>query len=190
MKKTHFTAIVSTFMLFILWTSCKKSEKAVAPPDPGNEFLTTVELIATNASDASDVQTAKWVKINPDDTSAPDISAAYLNLKPNSVYNVDVKFLDETQSPAEDITEEIEERANYHLVCFDVASNLNLTIVRTDHDSNNPPLEVGLENQFTTGNVSSGNLEVTLHHQPNLKNGDCAPGSIDADVNFTINILN
>jgi len=188
MKKVHIVLLMSVMTCLLFWTSCKKEEQAVAPPEPGNEFLTTVELVATNANDPADVQTGKWVKLNPDDTSAPDISQAFLNLKKNAVYHVAVSFLDETQTPAEDVTEEIRERQNYHLVCFDIAPGLDLTVHRTDHDTNTPALEVGLEADFTTGDAGSGDLEVTLHHQPNVKNGDCAPGSIDADVNFTINI--
>jgi hypothetical protein len=188
MKKRNLVFMTTIATLLIFWTACNKKEQAVAPPVPGNEFLTTVELVATNAADPTDTQTAKWVKLNPDDTSAPDISHAKLNLKKNANYNVQVKFLDETKTPAEDITSEIQDRENYHLVCFTIAAGLNLTVTRTDHDTNNPPLEVGLQDLFAAGAASSGNLEVVLHHQPNVKNGDCAPGSIDADVNYTVNI--
>jgi len=188
MKKTRIILLTTAITLTAFWSSCKKDEKAVAPPVPENEFLTTVELVVTNAANPSDVQTAKWEKLNPDDTTAPDLSHAFLNLKQNATYNVAVKFLDATQTPVADITGEIQDRANYHLICFGIASGLNLQATRTDHDNNTPPLEVGLQDVFTTGGASSGNLEVTLHHQPNVKNGDCAPGSIDADVNFTVTI--
>lgn len=187
-KKSILSCSIIIAIIAIFAVSCNK-EQAVAPPNPDNEFITTVELVATNASDATDVQTAKWVKLNPNDTSAPNLTQAFLNLKANAVYNVAVKFLDETKTPVSDITSEILARENYHIICFGVASALNLTVKRTDHDTNTPTaFEVGLQDAFTTTAASSGNLEVTLHHQPNVKNGDCAPGSIDADVNFTINI--
>jgi hypothetical protein len=171
-------------MLF--WNACKKEEKAVSPPVPGNEFLTSVKLIATNTTDSTDIQTAKWAQI--DQNVAPDTSLAHLTLKKDKVYNVQVLFLDETKTPASDITADIHDRANYHLICFLMASGLNLTVTRLDHDGNTPPLEVGLTDNFTTGGISSGNLEVVLHHQPNVKNGDCDRGSVDADVNFRITI--
>jgi hypothetical protein len=187
-KKSILSWTSLVVILAIFAASCKK-EQAVAPPNPDNELITTVELVATNTSDATDVQTAKWVKLNPNDTTAPDLSKAFLNLKANAVYNVVVKFLDETKTPVSDITTEILARENYHLICFGVGSALNLTVKRTDHDTNAPtPFEVGLQDAFTTTAASTGNLEVTLHHQPNVKNGDCAPGSVDADVNFNINI--
>lgn len=188
MKKQHIILLTTGITLATMWSACNKQEQAVAPPVPGNEFITTVELVATNAADPADVDTAKWVKLDPTDTTAPNLTKAFLNLKKNATYNVQVLFLDETQTPAADVTAEIKERENYHLICFGIAAGLNLSVQRTDHDTNNPPLEVGLQDQFTTGAASNGNLEVTLHHQPNVKNGDCAPGSIDADVNYTINI--
>lgn len=167
---------------------CKKEEKTVSPPLPGNEFLTTVRLIATNTADANDVQVASvtdtTLVANPPDS----INHPGLTLKANSTYTVQVLFLDETTNPAGNVTEDIYDRRNYHLICFEVGGNANLSIIRTDKDTNNPPLEIGLQDKFTTGAASTGTLNLQLRHQPNAKNGDCAPGSSDADVNFDITI--
>ncbi len=187
MKKTARFATLLAVLIVVLH-ACSKDEKAVAPPVPGNEFLTTVQLKVTNAANPADVQTASWKDLTPDDPDGVDISKAVLNLKPNSTYKVEVLFLDETQSPAGDVTEEIKERQNYHLICFSNSAGLNLTVQRTDKDTNTPALEVGLEDQFTTGTASNGTLNIQLRHQPNLKNGSCEPGSTDADVDFTVNI--
>ncbi|MFT4061672.1 MAG: hypothetical protein QM642_04860 [Edaphocola sp.] len=186
MKKLR---ILTTMALAtILWAACNKDETKTSPEDPENEFMTTVRLVATNDADASDVQTASWVKLDPTDTAAPDLSNATLNLKANANYTLTVAFLDQSQTPEEDLTEEIWERRNYHLVCFEPAAALDVQITSTDHDDNAGQYRVGLTNALVTGAVSSGDLEVTLHHQPNVKNGDCAPGSVDADVHFTVNI--
>jgi len=174
--------------LVIFWSACNKQEKAVAPPVPGNEFITTLKLVATNVADSTDMVSCAWTKLNPNDTSAPDTSLAHMKLRANAVYNVKVMVLDETKTPPLDITPEIQDRENYHLVCFTIAPGLNLSVQRTDHDTNTPQHEVGLADKFAAGSPSSGNLEVVLHHQPNVKNGDCNRGSIDIDVNFTIYI--
>lgn len=184
MKKIKLMLV--TVMTFgLLFHSCKKDETAVASPVPDNEFLTTVQLVVTNAADASDVQTVA-VKQLPD--LPPDYSHATLTLKANATYNVAVKFLDETTSPAGDVTEDIYARRNYHLICFTVGGSANLTVQRTDLDTNVPALQVGLQDKFTTGAAGNGTLNVRLRHQPNAKNGDCDPGSSDADVDFTVNI--
>jgi len=183
MKKSVFIlAIVAAFMFAV--NGCKKSETAVSPPVPGNEFLTTVQLIVTNSANAGDVQTVA-VKQLPG--QAIDYSKATLNLKINSTYTVAVKFLDETTTPAGDVTTDIYDRRNYHLICFAV-TGANLSVVRTDKDTNNPPLQIGLQDTFTTTAASTGSLNVQLRHQPNAKNGSCDPGSSDADVTFPVTI--
>ena len=186
MKKVTSIFTGASFMLLLLLNGCKKEETVVAPPLPGNEFLTTVKLVCTNAANAADVKTVS-VKQLPG--AAIDYSNATLNLKKNAVYNVAVSFLDESKNPVGDVTVDIFERRNYHLICFAV-TGANLTVQRTDLDTNTPALQVGLADRFTTAAVSTGSLNVQLRHQPNAKNGDCAPGSADADVDFPVNIIN
>lgn len=170
--------------LLIFWSACNKKEQAVAPPLPGNEPLTTMLLKATNTTDPTDTPSASWIELDPTGALPPDTTHATLNLKKGAVYNVAIKLLDTLT----DITPEIQARENYHLFCFDVATGLNLTCVQTDKDTNTPALPIGLTDLFTAGNISSGGLEVTLHHQPNVKNGTCAPGSIDLEAFFTVRI--
>lgn len=185
MKKVIKTLVV-ILATATIFQSCKKSETVVSPPLPGNEFLTTVQLVVTNSTNPADVQT-RSVKQLPG--AAVDYSNASLTLKKNSVYNVSVKFLDESKSPAGNVTDDIYTRRNYHLICFAV-TGVALTVQRTDKDTNTPALEVGLQDIFTTGAVGSGTLNVQLRHQPNAKNGDCAPGSTDADTDFPVTITN
>jgi hypothetical protein len=186
MKKL-FNAAAVLVVCAVLLNACKKDEKAVAPPVPGNEFLTTVELKAVNTADPTDVVTASWTDTTLVPHPADSINTPVLNLKANASYNVQVLFLDETQNPAGDVTAEIKERENYHLICFTIL-NSNLTVKRTDLDTNTPALEVGLQDLFTTGAAGTGQLNVQLRHQPNAKNGSCEPGSTDADVTYTVNI--
>jgi hypothetical protein len=139
-----------------------------------------------------------------------------MNLKANATYSAQVILLDETQKPAVVVSDEIAQRANYHLFFFQptpiAASSLvigvgstdipvadgtvvsasgpylNLVVSRTDHDTNNPPLPVGLTDNFVTGAASNGWLRVVLRHQPNVKNGTYDPGSADLDVNYQVTI--
>lgn len=173
-------------------SACKKEEVAVAPPVPGNEFMTTVKIRFQNTANPNDTTWAVWRDLTPDDTNPPDTSMAVINLKASATYTASVHFYDETKTPAEDITPEIKERQNYHLYVFfkTGAISSNLAITATDHDTNNPPLPVGLENSFvTSATTCSGRLEGVLRHQPNSKNGTFAPGSTDSDVFFTLNII-
>ena len=111
--------------------------------------------------------------------------------------------MDETQHPTGDLTSEIGvQRANYHLYFFynsqglsgtanqDATSNpANFKVTYKDHDTNNPPLPIGLTNQVvTTYTVNNANAycQGYLRHQPNAKNGTFAPGSTDSQVQMQI----
>ena len=74
------------------------------------------------------------------------------------------------------------------LVATSPANALNLTVSRTDEDSNNPPLQIGLQDNFVTGAASSGILRTVLRHQPNAKNGTYDPGSTDFDVTYAVTV--
>ena len=143
-----------------------------------------------------------------DNNNVSGVDSTQLTLKANSKYNCVVYMLDQTQSPIFVVSDEIKQRENYHLFFYQptpvttapvisnttpyipgtpvtpTAAPLNLTIARTDQDTNNPPLQIGLTATFTTGAASTGNLRWVLRHQPNAKNGSFAPGSSDLDVNF------
>jgi hypothetical protein len=68
------------------------------------------------------------------------------------------------------------------------ATALNLVVNRTDMDDNNPPLQIGLQDNFVTGAASSGILRTVLRHQPNAKDGTYPPGSTDLDVTYAVTI--
>ena len=186
MKQQTILAITVLLFIGVIWSSCNKKETAVAPPLPGNEALTSMILKAVNQADPSDTPSAKWVELDPSGATPPDTSHATLILRPNASYNVQIQLLDSLV----DVTPEIKDRENYHLFCFDVTQGLNLTCTQTDRDTNPTPLPIGLTDLFITTALSTGHLEVTLHHQPNVKNGQCAPGSIDMDCTFSIKIIN
>lgn len=188
--KTKFIAIAG-FLNVLFLVSCNKEEKAVSPSVPGNEFMTTVKIRLENAANPNDTIWAIWKDLS-NGANPPDTSQAILNLRKNATYHATVHFYDETKNPVEELTSEIWERRNYHLYVFfktgAIANNLN--IASTDFDTNNPPLPVGLSDDFTTADsVCSGRLEGVLRHQPNGKDGTFAPGSTDSDVFFTVNII-
>ncbi|GLU53982.1 hypothetical protein [Dyadobacter frigoris] len=203
-------------LTFVLWGTllflggCTKEEQAVAPTI-ANESLTTVILKATNTADAADTTSCRYKFTFDSQGNVTSSDSTPLNLKANATYAVAVQLYDELQSPVFDVSAEIKERQNYHLFFFQptpispanlvtgltspyipgtatsaTGPYLNLSVARTDHDTNNPAYELGLADKFTTGEASSGNLEVVLRHQPNAKNGTYAPGSTDLDVSYKV----
>jgi len=185
-KYLRVAAVVIVLLAALVYSSCRKEEKTVVPAPPGNEFLTTCIFSGVNKSDTSDHFSAHLVDLTPDDTVGPT-RIDTIKLKAGASYTCTVGILDETKTPAADVGAEIYERRNYHLICFTITGlSSGFTVTRTDLDSNNPPLQIGLKDDVTAGAVGTGSLEIQLKHQPNLKNGSCDPGSVDFDVTYPV----
>jgi len=206
--------LIGIFLAAVMISSCNKKESAVAP-NISNEALTTVVLALKNTNAPYDSDTATWQQLlGANGVPLPiDTSKAILNLHANCLYTAQVLIYDKTQNPPTDVSAEILQRENYHLFFFqptpvspsnffvsDTTTSipgtpinssgpyLNLTVKRTDWDTNNPPMQVGLSDNFITGAASSGHLRVVLRHQPNAKNGTYPPGSSDLDVSYSVTI--
>jgi hypothetical protein len=186
MKSTSINFSIAALFILLL-SACIKKEQIVDPPEPENEFITTVKIRFQNVINPSDTLWAVWRDLTPDDANPADTSKAVISLKISSAYNAGVYLYDETKSPVVDLTEEVRERSNFHSYWFFKSGAIanHLTITPTDRDNNN--LVLGLKSDFKTDSVvSSGRLEAVLRHQPNGKDGTFAPGTTDSDVFFTI----
>lgn len=167
MRPLVFAALLSALVL----PSCKPDD-----PDEGEEEITTMTLdIVNSGTGVSQTVTFR------DGQSVPSIQLA-----PNATFVVTLSFLNENVTPAENITLEVQEEADEHLVCFTLGGNVNMTVARNDKDPNG--LDLGLVSTWTTGAASDGNITVELRHQPGVKDGSCSPGESDVEVNFPLSI--
>lgn len=158
-------------LIFILGAGLILGLSACKPEAPvGEEEITTVRLVFPG----NEIFTWK-------EGSQPDT----IILASNTTYAVEAEFLNENESPAEDITEEIQEESDEHLVCYEVLGNATLSISRTDSDGT---YELGLATQWEAGMVSEGEVSVTLRHQPGVKDGTCDPGDSDVEITFPVSI--
>jgi hypothetical protein len=200
-KKINRTLFIAFVVSAIIFGSCKKKEQAVSPPLPGNEFMTTIKWRFQNVSNASDSCWAVWRDSTVLSKPYKDTLKPIARLHANSTYALTVHILDEVHNT--DLTNEIGvQRQNYHLYFFFNSKGLcgtagqnattnpaNFKVTYEDHDSNNPPLPIGLTNQVaTTYTVNSDSAYCLgyLRHQPNAKNGTFAPGSTDSEVHMQI----
>lgn len=166
------------------FTSCEKDDNKTDDPDHDHdeELITTVKLTFTDS--ATQVGTTFQFKdIDGEGGNDPEIFDE-ITLLPNRTYNLSMQFLNESESPAEDITAEILEEDDEHIICF-IPANSNVTIKRTDSDGTN---EVGLESKWTTKAESSGTVAISLKHQPGVKDGSCTPGETDVELTFDLEI--
>ncbi len=173
------------FALFA-FASCEKDDPEIENEE---ELITTLKYTLTSTADGTVVE-GVFQDIDGDGGNAPLITN--INLKSNTIYNGTLTLLNESVSPAENISEEVEEEADEHQFFF-AASQANLTVTYNDTDGNNRP--VGLKTILTTGTSSSGKLRVTLRHLPNksatgVVGGDItnAGGETDIEVEFNVQI--
>jgi hypothetical protein len=165
-------------------SGCKKDDPA--SPDPGNpqELITTVILSLTDSA-SSAVVTAQYRDLDGAGGNPPTIDS--LHLSPNRVYLGTIEVLDETKTPPDTVTTEIEEEANHHQFFYDFHDGLEtrVTITRTDFDTNVPPLPVGLQFRVATtaGAPAVGHIHVILSHYEGTKT---AAPSNESDIDVEI----
>jgi len=181
--KALFLATASLFL-----ASCSDDDNG---PVNEEEVITTVITTLTNGSTTITLTSRD---LDGDGPNAPVITPSPGNLMSNTTYTGTISFLNELETPAEDITTEVEEEGDEHQVFYQIPSALG-TIGYTDFDVNAKP--VGLTFTYTTGNAGTGNLTVTLRHLPNksatgVAAGDItnAGGATDAQVTYPIVIAN
>lgn len=176
------------FLATVLIVGCKKDDDAPkpsssTPPANEEELITTVKITFVDTASVEPTVTVFFRDPDGDGGNAPT-QFDTIRLAANSVYNATLEVFDESKNPVENITTEIAQEADEHIFCF-TPTNVNLSIIRTDSDGT---YEIGLASQWTTGIASVGTTQVVLKHQPGVKDGTCAPGDTDVELNFVTEI--
>ena len=189
--KTIKNIIVLTVALSALFvTGCKKDDDDPTPSTNNNnppaheeELITSVIL---SFVDTAGVQPSVQYAFRDPDGDGGNAPTQHdtIRLVANTYYNATIQLLNESESPAEDITLEVQDEDDEHLFCY-APSNTNVSVVRTDTDGT---YEVGITTFWDTGAIASGETTVTLKHQPGIKDGTCAPGDTDVEVTFVTEV--
>lgn len=171
----------------LLFTSCKKDE---LEPTDDNELVTRVQLTFTDITSKASL-TYTFQDKDGDPNTAPE-KFDKIVLKKGATYTLSVGVYDDTKSPAEDISEEIEEESDVHLFVFKTTPASLFTTTILDKDNNGLP--VGLSSSVvTSASAGTGKLNLLLKHQPELngvkvKTGQEAGGSTDIDLSFDVEV--
>ena len=178
MKHVKFLAVVMLGGLIL--AGCKKENK----DDHEEELITTVKVTLTPVAGGTS-QTFSWS--DPDGIGGNQPTIQQITLAPSIVYNCSLQFLDESKSPAKDITPEIVAEGNEHQVYYEPASGI-LTVNNLNVDAGGLPL--GTTSRWTTGAAATGTLKITLKHKPGIKAaGDLVTkGETDIEVTFPVRI--
>ncbi|UTW63161.1 hypothetical protein KFE98_03115 [bacterium SCSIO 12741] len=172
------------------FSACKKDEEEPEPETTHThvheeEVITTVELHLTKSDSTAKESEFTWSDADGPGGNEPSIDTVFLDS--SSVYKSDLHFGDESDGHghAHDVTHELEEEADEHLICFDPMDKLaqSLQVTRTDSDGK---YEVGLKSEWKTSGASTGKIKITLKHQPGVKDGSCSPGETDIEIEFPV----
>ena len=151
------------------------------------EVITTLVALFTPTTGGGGI-TLQSRDLDGDGPNAPVVTASG-NLAANATYNVAISFLNETETPLDNITLEVEEEADEHQVFFLPGTGLNMSLVYSNFDSDGNPL--GTQMEATTGDAGSGNLLVVLRHEPKKPNDGTlidAGGETDISVSFPVTV--
>lgn len=186
MKYIHFIQILIIAALFI--TGCEKDD-----PDPVNEeeLITTVRVDCIPVG-GGDAVSLSFRDPDGDGGDAPVIDGG--TFMAGTVYLADVSFLNESVTPAEDISEEVREEGDEHQV-FLAFSDVDFTFRYLDADADGLP--VGLEMELQAGVPGAGTLTLILRHEPEKSAAGVADGELtnaggetDVEVTFPVEIVN
>jgi len=159
-------------------------------PEEINEEETITTMTITLVPDGGGTTiTLQSQDLDGDGPNAPVVTVSD-DLSANTSYSGSVVFLNETESPAEDITEEVEEEDEEHQVIYIASGNIS-SITYDDADGNGNP--VGLEFTIVTGSAGDATLSATLRHEPNKPNDGTlagAGGETDFTESFSLTIVN
>jgi len=186
MKKSNYvlnirnlTAVVASCALIL---SCDNDDNPLVINE--EEVITTMNVTLTGTANTITLQSQD---LDGDGPNAPEIMVSG-NLAANSTYAGTIQLLNETESPAENITTEVAEEDEEHQFFFSAGGAISSTEY-ADEDANGNP--VGIAFSLTTGDAGSGSLQITLRHEPKKPNdgtlGD-AGGETDIAQSFTLTV--
>jgi hypothetical protein len=171
---------------------------------PSNELITTVVLTFKPAT--SPLIVATFNDPDGDGGQAPTVDP--INIPPGN-YTLTVQFQNRLSQPTEEITDEVRDEQNFHLLLFTgtavvgpASMSTSGPLMQSYSDMDGNGLPVGLTNMIVASS-GTGQLTVTLRHMPPEEppvkssstlmdaktNGvDSIGGSTDAQVTFPVTV--
>ncbi|MBT8285068.1 MAG: type 1 periplasmic binding fold superfamily protein, partial [Flavobacteriaceae bacterium] len=177
----YYTLLLTTGFLF---ASCSYNDNPV--PVNEEEIITTIN-VSMVPNGGGDTITLQSRDLDGDGPNAPVVTISG-NFVSNIVYGGAIVLLNETEAPAENITDELEEEDEEHQFFYTVSGGLDATTDYANFDDDGNPL--GTLFTLSTGAASTGNLGFTLRHEPTKPNTGLADagGETDLVVTFSVTI--
>ena len=184
MKKNMMQLSFAALLVSSVFAGCKK-EKGETNEE---EVITTMILRLTPAGSSTALV---YEFADPDGPGGATPVADDIDLDPNTTYTASVQLLNETATPIEDITLEVEEESQAHRFYYQ-PTGANLTVSGLNNDANGVPL--GTSSSWVTGAAGTGQVKITLRHYPAEPPNKEVNDQVDSpksgtDVEATFNVI-
>ena len=178
--------VLSMMSLLLSFESCKKDDDDPMLPqviENEPESITKVRLSFKSKAPTGNDFSAEWS--DSDGVGGNPASIETIRLDSGQMYDLDISFIDGSGNSEEDLTVEIQNESDEHLVCFEsglLGTALSNTI--TDSDGTYP---IGIQSEWIVNSKANGTMTISLKHQPDgLKNGSCDVGETDVEIEFPV----
>lgn len=182
MKNVKFLA--TALVAAVMFVSCSNDDDAPIPVHE-EEVITTMTVTLTPDGGGTSI-ILQTRDLDGDGPNEPEVTVSG-SLATGVTYNGSIILLDETENPAEDITEEVEEESLEHQFFYTSGGGLDVSTDYSNFDSEGNPL--GTEFTLTAGTVSSGTLTFTLRHEPTKPNTGLGDAGGETDIEASFNIV-
>jgi hypothetical protein len=162
----------------LLSTSCSESSH---DHDHGEHDVVTTITMVLVAEGSTDTLRYTWD--DPDGAGGQPPSIDTIMLAANTVYSAEIRILNDTEVPAEDLTSTIVNEGDQHQFFFRT-SIADVALVATDQDVNGLP--IGQRLRLTTGAAATGTIGMDLSHydSPAAKDGQTPSDETDISIDF------
>tara|TARA_B100000767_G_scaffold258591_1_gene267463 strand:- start:5499 stop:6059 length:561 start_codon:yes stop_codon:yes gene_type:complete len=180
-------SLPTVFFTLLLLGSCSNDDDEIPVVVNEEELITTLTVTLVPEGQIGSIVTLTLRDLDGDGPDEP-VKTVSSSLSAGVSYYGSISLLNESESPAEDITEEVEEEADEHQFFYTIGSGLEVTATATNFDSAGNPL--GTEFSLVAGGGSSGSLTFTLRHEPTKPNNglSTAGGETDIEATFSLSI--
>jgi hypothetical protein len=183
----NFKLIGITLLTLIVFSSCSDDHSH----DHGaneEELITTVTTTLTSGNQTITLTSKDLDGNGPN----PPVVTASGDLTVNTTYTGAIKFLNESVSPAIDITKEIKEEGLEHQIFYQAAASIG-AFTYTDADTKGNPIGLAFTLR-TAASPTTGTITVVLRHEPNKTAAGVAQGAIanaggSTDASVTYNVV-
>ena len=181
-KKSPLKWTLAVLMISFFVISCSDDDENPQAVDE-EEVITTMNITLTASGSSVTLQSQD---LDGDGPNAPTISVSG-DLNANTTYTGSIELLNETETPAEDITLEVAEEDDEHQFFFTVGGAITESTYADEDGDGNP---VGINFQLVTGDAGNGSIQITLRHEPKKPNdGTLADAGGETDIAQSFSVV-